>query len=34
VWGWPLIAIAIGTFMLLFAPSVVAATSGRAERPD
>lgn len=34
VWGWPLIAIAIGTFMLLFAPSVVAATSGRAERQD
>jgi hypothetical protein len=34
VWGWPLIAIAIGTFMLLFAPSVVAATSARVERQD
>jgi hypothetical protein len=30
VWGWPLIALAIATFMLLFAPSVVAATSDRA----
>jgi hypothetical protein len=29
VWGWPLIALAIVTFMLIFAPSVVAATSDR-----
>jgi hypothetical protein len=29
VWGWPLIAVAIATFMLLFAPSVVAATTDR-----
>lgn len=29
VWGWPLIAVAIATFMLLFAPSVVAVTADR-----
>ena len=29
VWGWPLIAVALGTFVLLFAPSVVAHTSDR-----
>lgn len=28
-WGWPLIGVAIATFMLLFAPSVVAATADR-----
>jgi hypothetical protein len=34
VWGWPLIAVAIATFMLLFTPSVVAATSDRARAED
>jgi hypothetical protein len=29
VWGWPLIAVAVGTFVLLFVPSVVAATAQR-----
>ncbi len=29
-WGWPLIAVAVATFALLFVPSVVQATSGRA----
>jgi Tfp pilus assembly protein PilN len=29
VWGWLLIAVAVGTFVLLFAPSVVAHTSER-----
>ena len=28
-WGWPLIAVAVSTFVLLFAPSVVAHTSER-----
>lgn len=34
VWGWPLIAVAVATFMLLFAPTVVAATSDRSRAED
>jgi len=34
VWGWPLIAVAVGTFMLLFAPTVVATTSDRTRSED
>ena len=34
VWGWPLIAVAVTTFALLFAPSVVATTSDRSRAED
>lgn len=33
-WGWPLIAVAILTFVLLFTPSVVEATADRTPRAE
>ena len=34
VWGWPLIAVSVIGFMLLFAPTVVAVTSDRRDVED
>lgn len=31
-WGWPIVVVSVATFAILFAPSVVRATSARSSR--